>query len=206
MSDSDDPGFSASRPVRVTKPVLWLARHGETEWSRTLRHTGRTDIPLTEKGEEEARALRGPLAEVAFDRVVCSPLSRARQTCELAGLGDRAELRDELLEWDYGDYEGITSVEIRERDPDWVLWRDGCPGGESPAQIGGRMDGLIAELLQESGNVAVFAHGHALRVLAARWVGLGPEGGQLLKLATATLSRLGWEHETRVVDLWNAPA
>jgi broad specificity phosphatase PhoE len=190
----------------MNQPILWLARHGETEWSRTLRHTGRTDIPLTAKGEAEAGALREPLAAIDFDRVLSSPLSRARETCELAGLGDRAELRDELLEWDYGDYEGITSVEIRERDPDWVLWRDGCPGGESPGQIGARIDSLIGELLGESGNVAVFAHGHVLRVLAARWIGLGPEGGALLKLGTATLSRLGWEHETRVVDRWNAPA
>jgi probable phosphoglycerate mutase len=190
----------------ASHPVLWLARHGETEWSRTHRHTGRTDIPLTENGEAEARAIREPLAAVDFDRVLCSPLSRARQTCELAGLGDRAELRDELLEWDYGDYEGITSVEIRERVPNWLLWRDGCPGGESPGQVGARVDSLIGEALGETGNVAVFAHGHVLRVLAARWIGLGPEGGQLLKLGTATLSRLGWEHEARVVDLWNAPA
>lgn len=188
------------------KPILWLARHGETEWSKTLRHTGRTDIPLTETGREEARAIREPLAAVEFDRVLCSPLSRARETCELAGLGDRAELRDELLEWDYGDYEGITSVEIRERNPDWVLWRDGCPGGESPGQVGARVDALIASVLDETGNLALFAHGHVLRVLAARWVGLGPDGGKLLKLGTATLSRLGWEHENRVVDRWNSPA
>ncbi len=188
------------------QPILWLARHGETEWSRDLRHTGRTDIELTATGEQQARALRGPLGEVEFARVLSSPLQRARRTCELAGLGARAELRDELLEWDYGDYEGITSAEIRERDPGWLLWRDGCPGGESPAAVGARVDALIAELLEHDGDVAVFAHGHLLRVLAARWVGLEPAGGRLLALATATLSRLGWEHDQRVVERWNSPA
>lgn len=187
-------------------PVLWLARHGETEWSRDGRHTGRTDIPLTAAGEEQARALRDPLAAVSFDRVLSSPLSRARETCELAGLGARAELRDELLEWDYGDYEGITSAAIRERDPSWLLWRDGCPGGESPADVGARVDALIAELLGADGTIAVFAHGHLLRVLAARWIGLEPAAGQRLKLATATLGRLGWEHDYRVIERWNAPA
>lgn len=188
------------------RPVLWLARHGETEWSREMRHTGRTDIPLTPLGEQQARALREPLAAVDFARVLSSPLARARETCELAGLGGRAELRDELLEWDYGDYEGITSAEIRERDPDWLLWRDGCPGGESPAAVGARVDSLIAELLGAGGSVAVFAHGHLLRVLTARWIGLEPAGGQRLALSTATLSRLGWEHDYRVIDRWNAPA
>lgn len=187
-------------------PVLWLARHGETEWSRDGRHTGRTDIPLTAAGEEQARALREPLAAVSFDRVLSSPLARARETCELAGLGARAELRDELLEWDYGDYEGITSAEIRERDPSWLLWRDGCPGGESPAAVGARVDALIAELLGADGTIAVFAHGHLLRVLAARWIGLEPAAGQRLALATATLGRLGWEHDYRVIECWNAPA
>ena len=188
-------------------PVLWLARHGETEWSRDLRHTGRTDIPLTAKGEEEARALREPLAAVDFDRVLSSPLGRARETCELAGLGERAELRDELLEWDYGDYEGITSEQIHEREPEWLLWRDGCPGGESPAQVGARIDSLIGEVLEGGADtVAIFAHGHVLRVLAARWIGLGPDGGQRLRLGTATLGRLDWEHDYRVIERWNAPA
>lgn len=188
------------------KPVLWLARHGETEWSRDLRHTGRTDIPLTARGEEQARALREPLAAADFDRVLSSPLARARETCELAGLGSRAELRDELMEWDYGDYEGITSTEIRARDPGWLLWRDGCPGGESPDEVGARVDSLITELLGAGGEVAVFAHGHVLRVLAARWINRPPAAGQRLALATATLSRLGWEHDYRVIERWNAPA
>jgi broad specificity phosphatase PhoE len=193
------------------RPVVWLARHGETEWSRTLRHTGRTDMPLTAEGEAEARALRGPLADVRFDRARCSPLSRARETCELAGLGDRAELRDDLLEWDYGDYEGRTSADIHTDRPDWLLWRDGCPGGESPDDVGARADRIIAELLaMEEGipggtTVAVFAHGHVLRGLTARWLDLPPADGRLFGLGTATLSRLGWEHDYRVIQRWNAP-
>jgi probable phosphoglycerate mutase len=194
-------------------PVVWLARHGETEWSRTLRHTGRTDLPLTEDGEREARQLRAPLAAVEFDRVLCSPLSRARETCELAGLGGREELRDDLLEWDYGDYEGRTSVEIHEDRPDWSLWIDGCPAGESPADVGARADRIVAELLTmtapdepDSGaTVAVFAHGHLLRVLTARWLDLTPADGRHFGLGTATLSRLGWEHDYRVIQRWNAP-
>jgi broad specificity phosphatase PhoE len=190
----------------MSRPVVWLARHGETEWSRDLRHTGRTDIPLTPKGEGEARELAEPLSRVAFDRVLCSPLGRARETCRLAGLEDRAELDERLVEWDYGDYEGITSEQIHERDPGWLLWRDGCPGGESPADVGARADAVVADILDgDAGTVAVFAHGHILRVLAARWLGLEPAGGRLLVLGTATLSRLGWEHESRVIDRWNAP-
>jgi len=193
------------------RPIVWLARHGETEWSRTLRHTGRTDLPLTAAGEREARELREPLAAVSFDRVLCSPLSRARETCELAGLGDRAELRDDLLEWDYGDYEGRTSAEIHEDRPEWLLWRDGCPNGETPADVGRRADRIIAELIRMSDGpgggvtVAVFAHGHLLRVLAARWLDLPPGDGKLFGLGTATLSRLGWEHDYRVIQRWNAP-
>jgi len=189
----------------VSRPVVWLARHGETQWSRERRHTGRTDVPLTAEGEGEARRLRAPLAEAGLGRVLCSPLGRARETCELAGFGDRAELREELLEWDYGDYEGITSDEVHEERPGWLLWRDGCPGGESPAEIGERADAIVAELLGYDGPLGVFAHGHVLRVLAARWLGLEPSGGQLLGLGTATLSRLGWEHDYRVVQRWNAP-
>jgi broad specificity phosphatase PhoE len=186
-------------------PIVWLARHGETEWSRDLRHTGRTDIPLTPEGEAEARALRAPLAAIDFDLVLSSPLARARQTCELAGLGDRAELRDDLLEWDYGDYEGVTSAEIREGRPGWLLWRDGCPGGEAAEDVGRRADAVIAELLAIDGTAAVFAHGHLLRVLAARWVELPPTEGQRFGLGTATLNRLGWEHDYRVIQRWNAP-
>jgi len=186
-------------------PVVWLVRHGETEWSRDRRHTGRTDVPLTAAGEEQARALAAPLAELDFDRVLCSPLTRARQTCELAGFGERAEFRDGLMEWDYGDYEGITSADIHEERPGWLLWRDGCPSGESPAEIGVRVDVVVEELLAERGTLVVFAHGHLLRVLAARWLELEPFDGRHFGLGTATLSRLGWEHDYRVVQRWNAP-
>lgn len=209
--------------------VAWLIRHGETEWSRTLRHTGRTDIPLTEVGEEEAAEVREPLSRIEFDRVLCSPLGRARQTCELAGLIDRAKFVDDLLEWDYGDYEGRTSAEIHEDRPGWLLWRDGCPGGESPAEVGDRADRVVEGLLatrrtpagpdfgphavqtersggrEEAATVAIFAHGHILRVLTARWLGLPPADGRLFGLGTATLSRLGWEHDYRVIQRWNAP-
>lgn len=183
-----------------------LARHGETEWSRDLKHTGRTDIPLTEHGREEAALLRGALAGRSFSRVFSSPLERALETCRLAGLGDVVELTDTLLEWDYGDYEGITTAEIREQRPDFYLWRDGCPGGESAADVGRRLDELIAELREAEGDVALFAHGHVLRVLTARWLGLGPEAGALFKLDTGTLSALGYERETPVITRWNAPA
>jgi broad specificity phosphatase PhoE len=190
----------------MSRPVVWLARHGETEWSRDLRHTGRTDIPLTPKGEEEARELAEPLSGIAFDRVLCSPLGRARETCRLAGLEEGAALDERLLEWDYGDYEGITSEQIHERAPDWLLWRDGCPGGESPAEIGARVDAVVADLVGgDAQTIAVFAHGHVLRVLAARWLGLEPAAGRFFGLGTATLSRLGWEHDYRVIQRWNAP-
>jgi len=189
----------------MSRPIVWLARHGETEWSRNGRHTGRTEIPLTPKGEGQARALAPALAEIDFDLVLCSPLGRARETCELAGLGDRVELREGLLEWDYGDYEGITSKEIHESTPDWLLWRDGCPNGESPEGIGERVDFIIRELMATDGTAAVFAHGHVLRVLTARWLGLEPACGRLFALGTGTLSRLDWEHDYRVIASWNAP-
>ena len=182
-----------------------LARHGETEWSRDLRHTGRTDIPLTDKGRRQAELLRDSLAARSFGRVLSSPLERAVETCRLAGVGERAELTDDLLEWDYGEYEGITTAQIREGRPDWYLWRDGCPGGETAADVGRRVDRVIGELEGLDGDAVVFAHGHVLRVLAARWLRLDPESGTLLKLDTGTLSALGWERETRVVTLWNAP-
>ena len=180
-------------------------RHGETEWSRDKRHTGRTDIPLTEAGRLEAEKLSDALAEWTFARVLSSPLSRALDTCRLAGLGERAELSDDLVEWDYGEYEGITTAQIREQRPDWYLWRDGCPGGETADEVGRRADRVTAAVDGTDGDVALFAHGHVLRVLAARWVGLGPEAGALLKLDTGTLSALGYERETRVITRWNAP-
>jgi broad specificity phosphatase PhoE len=182
-----------------------LVRHGETEWSRDMRHTGRTDVPLTEKGRRQAEMLREALAERSFARVLSSPLQRALETCRLAGIGDRAELRDELVEWDYGEYEGITTRDIREERPGWYLWRDGSPGGETAGQVGARVDPLVADLKAGGGDVALFAHGHILRVLTARWLGLPPEDGALFALATATVSVLGFERETAVIRRWNAP-
>jgi broad specificity phosphatase PhoE len=187
------------------RPELVLARHGETEWSRTGKHTGRTDVPLTEEGRRQAELLAVSLAGRRFERALTSPLSRATETCRLAGFEHVAEIREDLVEWDYGEYEGLTTPEIRSERPDWVLWRDGCPGGETAAQVGERADRVLAELRDSPGDVALFAHGHVLRVLAARWLGLPPADGALLALGTATVSVLGWERETAAVRLWNMP-
>jgi broad specificity phosphatase PhoE len=187
------------------RPELVLVRHGETEWSRAGKHTGRTDIPLTDAGRRSAEVLREPLSHRSFERVLTSPLSRAADTCRLAGLGGQAETRDELLEWDYGDYDGLTTPEIREQRPGWWLWRDGCPGGESPDEVAARVDRLIADLQGAEGDALLFAHGHVLRVLSARWIELGPEFGSRFVLGTATLSTLGWERDTPAFRLWNAP-
>ena len=185
---------------------VWLVRHGETEWSRSKRHTGRTDIPLTEVGQEEARAIAPALAGHEFEKVYVSPLQRARQTCAGAGLIERAELRDELLEWDYGEFEGMTTAEIHAGpQPGWLLWTDGCPGGESPEEIAARVDPLVEELRRLPGDAVLFAHGHVLRVIAARWIEQPPVAGQRLALATGTVSRLGLEHIYPVIRLWNAP-
>ena len=185
---------------------LVLVRHGETEWSRDGRHTGRTDLPLTERGIAEAEAVRAELEGFSFARVLSSPLSRALETARLAGLGDAAETRDELREWDYGEYEGVTTAAIHETRPGWVLWRDGCPGGESPGDVGERADRLLAELAGSDGDVAVFGHGHMLRVLTARWLELDPAAGAKFVLETATVSVLGWEHDWRAIRTWNARA
>ena len=182
-----------------------LVRHGQTEWSRDLRHTGRTDVPLTDEGRAQAERLRDALRDWTFNRVLASPLSRALDTCRLAGFGDSAELSDALLEWDYGDYEGETTPQISEGRPGWNLWRDGCPGGEASADVGARVDPLISELKASDGDVLVFAHGHLLRVLAARWLELPPEAGARFWLATATISVLGFERETPAFRRWNAP-
>jgi broad specificity phosphatase PhoE len=182
-----------------------LVRHGETEWSRDGQHTGRTDIPLTDAGRRQAELLRGALAEWTFSRVLSSPLERALETCRLAGLGEKVELSDDLLEWDYGDYEGITTAEIHQERPDWYLWRDGCPGGETAPEVGARVDRVIAQLRSLEGDAALFSHGHVLRVLAARWLKLGPESGALFKLDTGTLSSLGYERKTPVITRWNSP-
>ena len=183
-----------------------LVRHGETQWSRDGRHTGRTDVPLTDNGRRQAERLRDALGEWSFNRILSSPLGRALDTCRRAGFGDRAELSDALLEWDYGEYEGETTRQIREHRPGWNLWRDGAPGGESVVGVSARVDALIPELKASDGDVALFAHGHVLRVLASRWVELPPQAGARLWLATATISVLGFERETAAIRRWNAPA
>jgi probable phosphoglycerate mutase len=188
-------------------PEVVLVRHGETEWSISGQHTGSTDIPLTENGREAARVVGEALKGREFARVVSSPLGRAMETAELAGFGrDRLELRDELREWDYGSYEGRKTVDIRKERPGWWLWRDGCPGGEQAADVGRRVDRLIAELRELEGDAILFAHGHVLRVFTARWIELGPEEGARFALGTATLSMLGYERETPVMWLWNSPS
>ena len=186
-----------------TQVQVVLVRHGETEWTRAGMHTGRTDIPLTERGREEARAVGVELRERRFALVLTSPLARASETCRLAGLGEEAAIREELMEWDYGAYEGRTTIEIRGERPGWTLWRDGVPDGETAAQVGARVDRVIAELRAVAGDAAVFAHGHVLRVLAARWLGLEPDAGRLFALDPATISILGYERETPVVRMWN---
>jgi broad specificity phosphatase PhoE len=180
-----------------------LVRHGETEWSKAGKHTGRTDIPLTDRGREEAEAVGAALRGRRFERALTSPLSRAADTCRLAGFGDVAEARDELMEWDYGAYEGRTTPEIREERPGWSLWRDGVPEGETAADVGSRVERAIAELRRLDGDALVFAHGHLLRVVTARWLGLEPTEGRLFALDPATISVLGYERETPVVRLWN---
>lgn len=189
---------------------MFLLRHGETEWSRNGRHTGRTDLPLTEKGEAQARALARLVAERSFDLVLVSPAGRARRTAELAGLTDY-EIDPDLWEWDYGGYEGITTPAIRENRPGWYLWRDGVvPGdadhpGEDAAEVGARADRVIGRARAAGGEVALVAHGHFLRVLCARWLDLPPTDGRLFRLDTGTYSRLGYEHAEPVVLSWNAP-
>jgi broad specificity phosphatase PhoE len=189
--------------MATRRPESVLVRHGETEWSRTGKHTGSTDVPLTERGREQARALGAALRDRSFQIVLASPLQRAWETCGLAGYGDVAQRRDELREWDYGAYEGRTTPEVREEHPGWTLWRDGVPGGETDAHVGARADRVIGELRSLPGDVALFAHGHFLRVLAARWLGLEPADGRLFALDTATISVLGYERETSVIRVWN---
>lgn len=186
-------------------PVVYLARHGETSWSLSGRHTGLTDLPLTERGEEHARQLGARLRGLSLGRVFTSPLRRAARTCELAGLGDAACVDHDLVEWNYGDYEGRTSTEIRAGRPDWELFRDGCPGGETPDQVGARADRVVGRLRGNPGDVAVFSSGHFLRVVAARWVALEVVAGRCLALDTASLSALGYERSRSrpVIRLWN---
>jgi probable phosphoglycerate mutase len=186
-------------------PVIYLARHGETAWSLSGQHTGRTDLPLTEPGERNARALGERLRGLTFDKVYTSPLQRAVRTCELAGFGSAAEIDPDLVEWDYGQYEGRRTAEIHMERPDWQLFRDGCPGGESPGQIWARADRVVGRVRAVKGDVLVFSSGHFLRVLAARWLGLDAAGGRYLLLSTASLSELGYEHNLAepAIRLWN---
>jgi broad specificity phosphatase PhoE len=186
-------------------PLVYLARHGETAWSLTGQHTGLTDLPLTETGERNARRLQGRLSGLTFARVFTSPLRRARRTCELAGFGSVAEVFPDLVEWDYGEYEGRRTVEIRAERPDWQLFRDGCPGGESPQQIAARADRVVNRLRGLPGDVLLFSSGHFLRVLAARWVGVEILDARAYMLSTASLSALGYEHslEQPAIRLWN---
>ena len=183
---------------------VFLIRHGETEWSLTGQHTSVTDIPLTENGRSVARRLARIMTKVPLAAVLVSPLSRARQTCELAGLAERADVDCDLMEWNYGDYEGLTSKQIRAHAPGWMLFNDGCPGGESPEQIGARVDRLIARARAVEGNVALFAHGHVFRVLGARWIGLPVAAGCRLLLDTASVSVLSYYQGVSAVKRWNA--
>jgi broad specificity phosphatase PhoE len=182
---------------------VYVVRHGETEWSLSGRHTGRTDLPLTERGRERAAELKPRLAGQSFSLVLCSPLLRARETCELAGFAGVAELDDDLHEWDYGDYEGLTTPEIRAQRPDWDLWRDGCPNGETPDAIQVRADRALARLRAAGGEALVFAHGHILRVLSARWIELTAAGGARFQLSAGAVSVLGHERETATISEWN---
>jgi broad specificity phosphatase PhoE len=182
---------------------LWLIRHGETAWSLSGAHTGRTDIPLTAAGEKRATALKEKLADHRFDLVLTSPLQRARRTCELAGFADSAQIEPNLLEWDYGGYEGRTTDDIHRERPEWSLFRDGVPGGESIEQVAGRARAAIARSLDANGDVALFAHGHILRILTACWLGLPPDGARLFVLSPAGISRLGYERQTRAIMQWN---
>jgi broad specificity phosphatase PhoE len=191
-----------SSPSHSAHEVV-LVRHGETEWSRAGRHTGRTDVPLTEQGRRQAEAVGAALRDREFALVLTSPLGRALETCRLAGFGDRAQPRDELMEWDYGAYEGRTTAEVREQRPGWTLWRDGVPKGETVEQVGERVDRVLDEIRALDGDALLFAHGHVLRVLTARWLELEPGAGRLFALDPATLSILGHERETPVIQLWN---
>jgi broad specificity phosphatase PhoE len=184
-------------------PELWLVRHGETEWSRLGKHTGRTDVPLTDVGRAQAEAVAGKLAGHAFALVLSSPRSRALDTAHQAGFGDRVETTDDLLEWHYGEDEGLTTPEIRLDRPGWTVWRDGPRAGETAEEVAARVDRVIARVRSLDGDALVFAHGHVLRVLAARWIGEGPTEGRFFALSTATVSVLGWERETPVIERWN---
>jgi broad specificity phosphatase PhoE len=184
---------------------IYLLRHGETDWSLNGKHTGITDIPLTENGRKAARLLQPILAEETLALVLTSPLQRARETCELAGPGKHANVEPDLMEWNYGEYEGLTTEQIRLTRPGWSVFRDGCPGGESPEQVGARADRVLTKVRASEGDVALFAHGHILRVLAVRWINLSASYGEHFLLDTATLNVLGYYRESPAFKIWNAP-
>ena len=188
-----------------TLPVIYLARHGETTWTLSGQHTGLTDIPLTARGERNARRLQIRLKGLQFAKVFTSPLQRALRTCDLAGFGSLAELDHDLVEWNYGEYEGRITAEIHNERPDWRLFRDGCPGGETAKDVADRADRIITRIRRVSGNVLIFSSAHFLRVLAARWLGLAPEMGKCFVLSTASISALGYEHDLSepVIRLWD---
>ena len=188
------------------RPQAWLVRHGETAWSRSGQHTGSTDVPLTDAGRAQARLLRRKLGRRQFALVLSSPMTRALETARRAGFGDRVEIDPALHEWNYGRYEGLTTATIRETVPGWTVWTHPIPDGETAEEVAARVDGVIARVRAAQGDVLLFAHGHVLRVLAARWLGLPPTDGWLFALGTATVSVLGWERETAVVERWNEPA
>ena len=187
--------------MRTSLPDVYLVRHGETEWSLSGQHTGLTDLPLTEKGEEQVRQLRPRLTATIFAKVLSSPLQRAMRTCQLSGYGSAVDTDPDLIEWNYGDYEGKTRPQILAQRPDWVIFRDGCPNGESPTDVGIRADRVLSRIREVDGNVLVFSSGHFLRVLMARWLGLEPSGGRYFKLGTATLSVIGYDHNNRAEPL-----
>ncbi len=190
-------------PAQRDSPTIVLVRHGATEWSASGQHTSHTDVPLTDAGRRDAERLGSRLAGHDFALVLTSPMSRARETAALAGLGERAEIDDDLREFDYGDYDGRTTAEIREERPGWEVWRDDSPGGETPAQVGVRADRAIERALAAGGDVALFAHGHLLRVLGARWMGIDAARGGNLGLSTGAVCELGFERERRAIWLWN---
>lgn len=186
--------------------AVWLVRHGETAWTASRQHTGRTDIPLSDLGERHARAVRTTLAGRSFALVLTSPLARARTTCTLAGYGDVALPEPDLMEWDYGQVEGKTTDEFRATYPGWLIWDDGPPGGETADQVGVRADRVIARCASVAGEVALFGHAHQLRILAARWLSLPAVNGRHFLMDTASISVLGWERDTRAIASWNHPA
>jgi len=199
------PRVTISESVNQVLPIVYLARHGETEWTLSGQHTGLTDLPLTERGERNARRLEERLSGLSFARVFTSQLQRARRTCELAGFGAVAEIDRDLVEWNYGEYEGRRTVDIHKERPDWQIFRDGCPGGESPSQVGARADRAIKDVRAIGGNVLLFSSGHFLRVFVARWLDFEPGAGRFFLLRTASLSALSYEHNLSqpAIRLWD---